>query len=210
MIISNTINDFFNNFHLTDTSLKTYYAKYRSEFQHAEENLIFLEDDISTTLSKLETDTAQILKINTKLVHIIFEVRLQILKQFNTYLRPDIYFLIGAYRKDGFLKIEDTPHIYFFIESLCEHNDDLYDIIAYYFTKLLLRQLNSTSENSILEEAVTSHIMNKLNYTYPYTNNNKYKAIQNLETKLNEQLQTDSIIKLFTENEHSEILKRYS
>ncbi|WP_239741004.1 hypothetical protein [Mammaliicoccus sp. M-M45] len=92
MIISNTINDFFNNFHLTDTSLKTYYAKYRSEFQHAEENLIFLEDDISTTLSKLETDTAQILKINTKLVHIIFEVRLQILKQFNTYLRPDIYF----------------------------------------------------------------------------------------------------------------------
>ncbi|MDT3994079.1 hypothetical protein RPO40_03355, partial [Mammaliicoccus fleurettii] len=100
--------------------------------------------------------------------------------------------------------------IYFFIESLCEHYDDLYDIIAYYFTKLLVRQLNSTSENSILEEAVTSHIMNKLNYTYPYTNNNKYKAIQNLETKLNEQLQTDSIIKLFTENEHSEILKRYS
>lgn len=222
MIISNTINDFFNNFHLNELSLKTYYEKYRSELQHAEQDMQYLNDNLSTTLSKLETDTAKILKINTKLVHIVFDVRLQFLKQYDAYLKPDIFFLIGAYKQDAMIKTEEIPHVYFFIESLCQHYDDLYDTIAYHFTKLFLShlmQLNATNEAaityinadvSLLEEAVTLHILKSLNLTYPYTTTHDFQLIQNLETKLSEQFQTESLIKLFIENDHLETLEKYS
>ena len=112
----------------------------------------YLNDNLSTTLSKLETDAAKILKINTKLVHIVFDVRLQFLKQYDAYLKPDIFLLLGAYKQDAIIKTEEIPHVYFFIESLCQHYDDLYDTIAYHFTKLFLShlmRLNATNESAI-------------------------------------------------------------
>ncbi|PTJ55705.1 hypothetical protein BU009_10480, partial [Mammaliicoccus sciuri] len=119
MIISNTINDFFNNFHLNEQSRLSYFTKYHTEFQHAGYDEHLLCQNIHPTLLKLEQDLPLILKINTKLVHIIFDVRLKFLKQYQTYLRPDIYFLVGTYKEDASIQLEDNTHLYLFIESLC-------------------------------------------------------------------------------------------
>lgn len=208
MIISNTFNDFFYNFHLNEQSLITYYIKYGAEFEHAGYDKQSLNKDILPTLLKLETDLPLIFKINTTLVHIIFEIRLQFLKQYQVYLKPDIYFLIGKYKEDASIQLADDTHLYLFLESLCHKYDLLYDVVAYYFTKLYIYQIIKEyytesdlmtlqhHKDSILEEAITLHILNMLNYTYPFKNKNNFKDIQQLASKLGNELTPETIIQI--------------
>ncbi|RIN84142.1 hypothetical protein BU005_13710, partial [Mammaliicoccus sciuri] len=150
---------------------------YHTEFQHAGYDEHLLCQNIHPTLLKLEQDLPLILKINTKLVHIIFDVRLKFLKQYQTYLRPDIYFLVGTYKEDASIQLEDNTHLYLFIESLCHKYDLLYDVIAYYFAKLYIYEIIKdyypekvtttilNNKHVILEEAIVLHILTTLNYT---------------------------------------------
>ncbi len=208
MIISNTINDFFNNFHLNEQSRLLYFTKYHTEFQHAGYDEHLLCQNIHPTLLKLEQDLPLILKINTQLVHIIFDVRLKFLKQYQTYLRPDIYFLVGTYKEDASIQLEDNTHLYLFIESLCHKYDLLYDVIAYYFAKLYIYEIIKdyypekvkttilNNKHVILEEAIVLHILTTLNYTYPYKERHDFKTIQQLASKLESELTTETILQV--------------
>ncbi len=208
MIISNTINDFFNNFHLNEQSRLSYFTKYHTEFQHAGYDEHVLCQNIHPTLLKLEQDLPLILKINTTLVHIIFEVRLKFLKQYQTYLKPDIYFLVGTYKEDASIQLEDNAHLYLFIESLCHKYDLLYDVIAYYLAKLYIYEIIKeyypetitttilNNKHVILEEAIVLHILKTLNYTYPYKDRHDFKDIQQLASKLESEFTTETILQV--------------
>lgn len=142
------------------------------------------------------------------MVHIIFEVRLKFLKQYQTYLRPDIYFLVGTYKEDASIQLEDNAHLYLFIESLCHKYDLLYDVVAYYFAKLYIYEIIKdyypekvtttilNNKHVILEEAIVLHILKTLNYTYPYKERHDFKAIQQLASKLESELTTEIIIQV--------------
>lgn len=218
MMISNTVNDFVNNFQLTVQSSELYYEKYYEEFSDAGLNNKTMIHHLPNTITKLETDISTILKINTKLVHIIFDVRLTFLKQYHTYLQPEFFLLIANYEEEAVIQMDTQPRLYFFIEALCKHADQLYEIVAYYFTKLYIQTvLNQTTRHNneytqdhpsstLLEEAIILHIMNETNVTYPFKQNNNFNIIKNIENELSTQYTTENLINLLKDKRHINII----
>lgn len=162
MIINNTINDYLNNFQTNPLCMELYYEKYRDYFSQADLDFDMLIKKIPHTITNLKADTANILKLNTKLVHIIFSVRLDFLKTFNIYLTPNIYFLIGSYDNKAIIKVHNTPSIYFFVESLSEDIEALYAAIRYYFAQLYIYSTSSHSLTSNYHSLDKSSVLNVL------------------------------------------------
>ncbi|PTJ48857.1 hypothetical protein, partial [Mammaliicoccus sciuri] len=90
----------------------------------------------------------------------------------------------------------------------CHKYDLLYDVIAYYFAKLYIYEIIKdyypekvtttilNNKHVILEEAIVLHILTTLNYTYPYKERHDFKTIQQLASKLESELTTETILQV--------------
>lgn len=195
MIISNTVNRFIHNHQLIKSSFELYYTKYYIEFSNAGKYIESLVSALPYTIPKIENDIRNISNVNDQLVHIIFDIRLLFLKQYKLYLQPNIYFLIGDYQDFGIIPTKSSATLFLFIEKLSERIDDLYAIVAYYFTKLYIHQteyiqhfFNEQTQNKypnmLLEEIATLGIMRQLDINYPFMSDSNYNKIQKLEHEL--------------------------
>lgn len=195
MIISNTVNSFIHNHQLIKSSFELYYTKYYIEFSNAGKYIESLVSTLPYTIPKIENDIRNISNVNDQLVHIIFNIRLLFLKQYKLYLQPNIYFLIGDYQDFGIIPTKSSATLFLFIEKLSERIDDLYAIVAYYFTKLYIHQteyiqhfFNEQTQNKypnmLLEEIATLGIMRQLDINYPFMSDSNYNKIQKLEHEL--------------------------
>lgn len=195
MIISNTVNSFIHNHQLIKSSFELYYTKYYIEFSNAGKYIESLVSALPYTIPKIENDIRNISNVNDQLVHIIFDIRLLFLKQYKLYLQPNIYFLIGDYQDFGIIPTKSSATLFLFIEKLSERIDDLYAIVAYYFTKLYIHQteyiqhfFNEQTQNKypnmLLEEIATLGIMRRLDINYPFMSDSNYNKIQKLEHEL--------------------------
>ncbi|GGI40835.1 hypothetical protein [Mammaliicoccus stepanovicii] len=172
MIISNTVNDFTNNFPLSIPFIELYYEKNHKEFSDAGIRQDNLMKRASYTMNQLQFDMPMILKLNTKFVHIIFDIRLKFLKQYNTYLTPEIYLLIGSYETQAILPHNKIPSIYFFMEAISQNADYVYEIVAYYFAKLYLQITHLNEDTLKQEDEMIYQILNEMNIDFPYNMNN--------------------------------------
>lgn len=195
MIISNTVNSFIHNHQLTKSSFELYYTRYFNEFSNAGKYVDNLVSALPYTIPKIENDIRNVSHVNDQLVHIIFDIRLLFLKQYKVYLQPNIYFLIGDYQDFGTIPTKSSTTLFLFIEKLSERVDDLYAMVAYYFTKLYIHQteyiqhfFNEQTQikypNMLLEEIATLGIMRQLSINYPFMSDSNYNKIQKLEQEL--------------------------